>query len=129
MVTDIYVAIIGVWGLVLLVAGVRSVRRPRTSLRDSLRSALVIVLGCYFTALSLAHFDGYYRQTSVNLSDVIFQLSVLAVAGFVVFRGRRRPRPGDRPRPGQGHGRCGRSSGVDRYGVGRGEEVLDQRGR
>ncbi|WP_329257215.1 hypothetical protein OG417_18410 [Actinoallomurus sp. NBC_01490] len=78
---DLQVAIVGVWGVILVITQTRSLNR-RSSRRETMQVVLSTCLGLVFATLAVLHFTGIHRQKDVHvLGSFIVMLIVLALVG------------------------------------------------
>jgi hypothetical protein len=85
MMNDLQVAIVGAWGVILVITQVRSLgRRPlRAPRRETVQAVVGTGLGLVFAALAVLHFTGIHRQKDVHvLGGFIVLLIVLSLVGL-----------------------------------------------
>lgn len=79
---DLQVAIVGAWGVILVITQVRSLNR-RPPRREAVQAVVGTGLGLVFAALAVLHFTGIHRQQDVHvLGSFIVLLVVLSLVGL-----------------------------------------------
>jgi hypothetical protein len=85
MMKDLQVAIVGAWGVILVITQIRSLlRRPRRApLWETTQAVIGTGLGLAFAAMAVAHFAGIHRQKDVHVFESsIVMLIVLSLVGL-----------------------------------------------
>lgn len=78
MLNDLHVALVGVWGLMLVIGGSASLHRPHRMLRLGIwrMTPIAIPLGLPFPCLSFAHFTGILHVDGAILIEVLGAISL-----------------------------------------------------
>ena len=82
---DLSVAIVGAWGLIIVITQTRAFKQRARGepLRDTFRTVLGLCVGVAFAGIAVAHFTGLHRQKNVHvLGSFVLLLIVLTVVGL-----------------------------------------------